>query len=255
MSVLASRCAVPAATIKHYIREGLVPGAAQRTSRNMAYYDVRCIPRIQAIKEIQRTQFLPLRMIKAAIDDAPSEDAHGLVARCLEQGLKKLSKEERRSRKQLLDAGMPSDQLEYFERLGILSPDKGPDGEDGYGGDDLALLRTLAAARRAGISPEMLPHTIVEPYVSAIRELVRVELRLFSTGMVPRSGDNLPELVEHAARLSEQLIVLLRRKMLVPMLAQLASPERAHPARPPRARTIDQPPRAPRGTPSRSKRP
>lgn len=241
MSVLAERCEMPAATIKHYIREGLLPAPSLRTSRNMAYYDAAIVPRIRAIKEIQRTQFLPLKLIKEAIDGAPTDDANELVAWCLERGLTKLTREERRSRTQLVTAGMPEEQLDYFEGLGVLSPERSPDGERSYGGDDLALLRTLGAARRVGISPEMLPHTILAPYVRAISELVRVELELFRSGMVPRSGAALPELVEHATKLSEQLILVLRRKMLLPMLAQLAREEQTTKAsprpRPPRAAT------------------
>ena len=41
MAHLARRSGVPAPTIKHYIREGLLPGPDVRTSRNMAYYDAR----------------------------------------------------------------------------------------------------------------------------------------------------------------------------------------------------------------------
>ncbi len=238
MSELARRCDLPAATIKHYMREGLVPSATLRTSRNMAWYDAGLVSRIRAIKEIQRTQFLPLRMIKAALEGAPSDDTDALVAHTLAQGLAALAKQERRTRTQLVDGGMPADQLAYFESLGILSPEPGPGGERIYAGDDLALLRTLGAARRAGLSADMLPHTILEPYLRAIGELVRVELKLFKSQVVPRSGQSLPVLVEHAARLSEQLITLLRRKMLLPMLAELAKEERpaADAARPRRAR-------------------
>ena len=236
MSELASRCDVPAATIKHYIREGLVPAPSVRTSRNMAYYDAALVPRIRAIKEVQRTQFLPLKLIKEAIDGAPDETSD-LVARCLERGLEKLGSHERRTREQLIATGMPPAQLEYFDGRGILSPERGPTGDVTYAGDDLALLRTLGRARRAGISPEMLPHTILAPYVRAIGDLVRVELELFRSGMVPRSGENLPELVEHAAKLSEQLIVLLRRRMILPMLAQLSREDGApKKARPPTGR-------------------
>ena len=38
MSVFAQRSGVPAPTIKHYVREGLLPKPV-RTSRTMAYYD------------------------------------------------------------------------------------------------------------------------------------------------------------------------------------------------------------------------
>ena len=68
MSELSRRCGVPAPTIKHYIREGLLPPPAVRTSRNMAYYDAGLVTRIKAIKELQRTRFLPLKVIKDMLD-------------------------------------------------------------------------------------------------------------------------------------------------------------------------------------------
>jgi DNA-binding transcriptional MerR regulator len=52
MSALARRSGVPAATIKHYLREGLLPAAANRSSKNMALYDVGVVDRIRTIKEL-----------------------------------------------------------------------------------------------------------------------------------------------------------------------------------------------------------
>ena len=85
----------------------------------------------------------------------------------------------------------------------------------------MALLRTIAAARRAGLSPEMLPHTIVAPYVAAIQALVKTELEMFRAGIVHAGDADVKAIVESATVLSERLVVLLRRKMLLPMLEEL----------------------------------
>jgi hypothetical protein len=76
----------------------------------------------------------------------------------------------------------------------------------------------LGAARRAGLTADMLPLSIVADYIEAIRNLVRVELQLFETGVLPRAGENVGELTEQATKLSEKLVVLLRRRMIVPTL-------------------------------------
>src|SRR5687768_3419806 len=73
MSELSKRSGVPGPTIKHYIREGLLPGPEVRTSRNMAYYDARLAGRIRVIKELQAERFLPLRVIGELLEDAPSD--------------------------------------------------------------------------------------------------------------------------------------------------------------------------------------
>ncbi len=224
MSELARQSGVPAPTIKHYIREGLLPAPPLRTSRNMAYYDTALVPRIRAIKEAQRSRYLPLSVIRDALQgdtplDAPLDDA--LLA--IERNLKAREPDVRRSRAELLASGMPAEELDFFVSLGAVTPLR-EGGADVFAGDDLVLLRTLAAARRAGISPAMLPHTILVSYVKAIAELVRVELELLRTGIVPRAGRDLGAIVDSAALLSERLVVLLRRKLLLPMLRELAAP-------------------------------
>src|SRR5204863_4696876 len=73
MSELSKRSGVPGPTIKHYIRESLLPGPEVRTSRNMAYYDARLAGRIRVIKELQAERFLPLRVIGELLEPAPSD--------------------------------------------------------------------------------------------------------------------------------------------------------------------------------------
>jgi DNA-binding transcriptional MerR regulator len=242
MSELARLSGVPAATIKHYLREGLLPAPAVRTSRNMAYYDVALVPRIRRIKELQRTRFLPLRVIREILEESELPSADDTVAAAIARVLTTSATAETRSRAELLAAGMPEEQLDLLARLGLVTPSR-PDGRRGgrrgvsdgepgapgsvdsahgderYGGDDLELLRVLAAARRAGLTPDMLPITILGDYLEALRALVAVELRLFREGVVPRAGAELSGLTEAATVLSERLVVLLRRKLLLPTLA------------------------------------
>lgn len=222
MSVLARLSGVPAATIKHYVREGLLP-EPERTSRNMAYYDVALVPRIKRIKELQRSRFLPLKVIRDVLDagDAPSEDETigAAIARVLSHG----GTGDRRTRAQLVESGVPTEQLRFLEDARLVQAIE-RDGEEGFEGEDLEILRVLGAARKAGLDASMLPVEIVAEYAAAVRALVRAELRLFREGVVPRAGDDLAELTETATTLSERLVVLIRRKLLLPTLRELASP-------------------------------
>lgn len=228
MSALARRSGVPAATIKHYVREGLLPSAHIKSSKNMALYDTRLIERVRAIKELQRTKFLPLKVIKGVLDGIqPDTDAE--TASAIRRTLEGMAPVEGRTRKQLIDSGMPEQELEFFKGLGLLEPTLEA-GEEVYLGDDLQLLRVLGESRRAGITKEMLPPEILEPYARAIRELVKTELRMFREGVIPRAGGNLKELAEVATKLSEQLVIVLRRKLILPTLRKLASAARETPA-------------------------
>jgi DNA-binding transcriptional MerR regulator len=223
MSVLARMSGVPAATIKHYVNEGLLPEPT-RTSRNMAYYDVALVPRIQRIKEIQRTRFLPLKVIKEVLDESSLPSADETVTAAIARTMASAAPRERRTRGELVAAGMPEKQLAWLRGAGLVKPL--PDADDeSYSGDDLELLRVLGASRKAGITPEMLPVTILGEYAQALAALVRIELRLFREGVIPRADGNLGELTEAATLLSEKLVVLLRRKMLLPVLEDLVGSE------------------------------
>jgi DNA-binding transcriptional MerR regulator len=227
ISELARRSGVPLATIKHYAREGLFPAATVRKSRNMAYYDAELAPRVRAIKELQATRFLPLRVIRQLLDE-PRRESIEESSRAIAGTLAKLAPAERRTRRELVAAGVAAGELAYLERLGVIAAE-GEGDDAAFAGDDLALLRTLGAARRAGLTAEMLPPAILAEYTRAIAALVRVEVALFESGVLPRAAGRERELAEAATVLSERLIVLLRRKMLVPMLeAAAARPRETH---------------------------
>jgi DNA-binding transcriptional MerR regulator len=229
MSALARRSGVPAATIKHYLREGLLPAAANKSSKNMALYDVRVVERIRTIKELQRTKFLPLKVIKGVLDGI-KPDTDEQTATAIRRVLEDSAPMEARTRKQLLDAGVPAIELDFFKGLGVLEPEI-IGAEEVYVGDDLQLLRVLGESRKAGITVEMLPPSILEPYARAIRELVRTELRLFREGVIPHAKGNVKQLAEAATKLSEQLVLVLRRKMILPTLRQLADKPDEPPAK------------------------
>ncbi len=216
MSVLARLSGVPAATIKHYVNAGLLPEPT-RTGRNMAYYDVSTVERVQRIKELQRTRFLPLKVIRDVLDGVADDDPDETVAASIARVLSAGAESDRRSRAELERAGLPRKQLDWLLGAGLVRAD-----DDGtFSGDDLALLRLLGAARKAGLDPEMLPLEVLGDYAQALSGLVRAELQLFRRGVLPRAGDKLPELTEAATELSEKLVVLLRRKMLLPTLEAL----------------------------------
>ncbi|MFO0552942.1 MAG: MerR family transcriptional regulator [Polyangiaceae bacterium] len=249
ISALARESGVPVATVKHYVREGLIVPA--RVGRNIAHYWPSDVERIQRIKALQQRGFLPLKVIReqlerAGADAVTVEESVVSAIRNLESG------SEGRTRSSLLAAGVDPAELDWLEGVGAVSAIV-VDGEPTYRGEDLELLRTLGAARKAGLTREMLPLDIVGRYVSAIRELVSVEVDLFQHGVVPRAGENLAAITDAATKLSERLVVLLRRRMLVPMLRELS---RSTSKAPPRGRKPGsaQPERARAKGPKRARR-
>ena len=236
---LARTAGVPVATIKHYLREGLI-APTRKSGRTMSWYDPALVSRIRVIKELQRERFLPLDVIKdtidrdgAAPDDLAAADA---IARVLARHGGKRS----RTRAELLARGGSATELDWLAAAGLAVP---TGAEQRYAGDDLALLSTLGAARRSGLAAEMLPFSILTDYVAALRALVAVELRMFREGVIPRaSGRDVSRLTTAATRLSERLVVLLRRKLLLPTLQRMTEEEPHEATRPvPQPRRLQRP--------------
>lgn len=231
---LAKRAGIPLATAKHWVREGLVMPV--RRGRNIAYFDASAVARIEQIRELKR-QFLPLNVIRDIID-AKAEAPLASLERSIKQTLASERQKEHRTADELIQAGVAPADLTWLKSIGVLTPLR--DGEtEIYEGDDVELLRTLGAARRAGLTSAMLPLEIVAQYVEAVRSLVRVELTLFREGVFPRAPEQVAELADAGSLLSEKLILLLRRKLLLPTLHDLLGglkPPPRSPARPPLTR-------------------
>jgi DNA-binding transcriptional MerR regulator len=220
---LARRAKVPLATVKHYLREGLIT-ASRKTGKTMCWYDPALVDRLRAIKELQQHQFLPLDVIRESIDREGGASDDLAAADAIAKVLAKHGGSRSRTRAEVLSRGGASArELEWLERMGLAVP-SGADQR--YKGDDLGLLVTLASARRAGISAEMLPFAILDRYLAALRALVAVELEMFRTGVFPRAeAGDVERLTTVATQLSERLVVLLRRKLLLPTLTRLAEEE------------------------------
>jgi DNA-binding transcriptional MerR regulator len=229
MSELSKRSSVPAPTIKHYIREGLLPGPEVRTSRNMAYYDARLANRIRVIKELQAERFLPLRVIGELLEPAPSDKLRADRDAAQRRALSALApaieersgSTQRRKRSEVMKTfGLSKAELDGLERAGVLEL-RGEGETAGYSGIDLQLLDLLADLRRAGLG-ELFPASVAEPYMAAVRKLVEFEIDLFRhrvlAGNVPA---NLDGIAQQAVDLGGRLITGLRAKILPGMLERL----------------------------------
>jgi DNA-binding transcriptional MerR regulator len=229
MSELAKRSSVPAPTIKHYIREGLLPGPEVRTSRNMAYYDGRLAGRIRVIKTLQAERFLPLRVIGELLEPAPSDKLRadrdvsqrralsGLVS-----GIEGRAPKQRRKRSEVMKTfGLSKTELEGLEKAGVLEL-IGEGETAGYAGIDLELLQLLGDVRHAGLG-EWFPASVAEPYMAAVKKLVEFEVDLFRHRVLA-SGipDNLHAIAHQAIDLGGRLVSGLRAKILPKILERLA---------------------------------
>jgi DNA-binding transcriptional MerR regulator len=243
ISDLARMSGVPTPTIKHYMREGLLPGPQKRTSRNMAYYDARLAHRVKVIKELQQERFLPLKVISDLLEPPPSAairaDLDAMQRRqlgSLEPAVRAGSLEARRRREPtpgrkrtgvevLRELAVTQDDLDTLGKAGLIEASAFKGGDPVYTGADLDLLEVIDETRRKGLG-DVFPLAILEPYAAAVRTLIRVELELFRRQVL--SGTPLPphpldEVAREATALGERLIVAMRSKLLIPELQAVAN--------------------------------
>ena len=178
MSELAERSGVSAGTIRYYLREGLL-GAGEdvlRTSRNMAYYPPEYVERIALIKRLQEERFMPLRVIRGALEADP-ERVRALIEledRILERALLSADDGSRVSRRVVQERyGVPRNVLERLADIGVLTPTR-----RGYDRDDVKIIEAIAGFRAGGYE-EALGFTVYDTlrYRKALEPLVEEEVR------------------------------------------------------------------------------
>jgi DNA-binding transcriptional MerR regulator len=177
MSELAERSGVSAGTIKHYLREGLLPEPV-RTSRNMAYYPPDFVARIRLIKRLQEDRFMPLRVIRGIVEEDPDRAAAllELEDRILERALAqedadhaRVSAAEVRRR-----YDVPANVLRRLGEIGVLTADAAR----GYDADDVRVIEAISRLRAGGYD-ERLGFTVFDTlrYREALQPLVAEEVR------------------------------------------------------------------------------
>jgi len=142
---IARKSGVPPSTIRYYVRQGLLP-EPDKVNKSMAYYDERCIDKIQAIRHLQERKYFPLSVIKnilrrmdqgMSLDDAEAiEDAvFGTQAEVSGQVADKAGF--------LKATGLTEDELQMAIRMGILIPYLQEKGRTLYNQEDVRFGRDV----------------------------------------------------------------------------------------------------------------
>jgi DNA-binding transcriptional MerR regulator len=212
MRELAAASGVPVPTIKHYLREGLLPEPV-KTSRNMAYYPPEFVDRIKLIKRLQEERFLPLKAIKNVLDEDPDR-AEAMLAlgdqildRALARERSRTSAAEVRKR-----YGVPKEVLDRLAELEVLTPNS-----RGYSPSDVTIIEAISRFRAGGYD-EQIGFTVYDTlrYKAALEELVRQEVDVVMdrlAGEVP--PERVVEMLEAGAQPLKDLIAALHTKLMV----------------------------------------
>jgi len=220
MQELAERSGVSAGTIKHYLREGLLPEPV-KTSRNMAYYPRDFVDRIRLIKRLQEERFMPLKLIRRMLEDEP-ERVRALVEiedRIIERALaareqKRVSAAEIRRR-----YGIPQNVLDRLAELEVLTPNT-----RGYDPDDVQIIEAIGRFRAGGYD-EALGFTVYDTlrYREALEPLVAEEVRTLLDRLAEVDVDRAAEIIRSGAEPLQELIGAIHSKLLLAELARQRS--------------------------------
>jgi DNA-binding transcriptional MerR regulator len=193
MGELARASGVSAATIKHYLREGLLPEPV-RTSRNMAYYPPEFVDRIRTIKRLQEERFMPLRAIKRILDRAAEGDRSRLSAAELRRRY-----------------DMPKEVLDRLAELGVLTPTG-----RGYAPSDVRIVEAISRFRAGGYD-ERIGFTVYDTlrYKRALEPLVEEEVQVLMERLGELETDRAVALIEDGSEPLQDLIAALHQKLLV----------------------------------------
>jgi DNA-binding transcriptional MerR regulator len=217
MSELAEASGVSAGTIKHYLREGLLPEPV-KTSRNMAYYPADFVDRIRLIKQLQEERFMPLKVIKGMLDEDPDR-AKALVEledRILERAL--AGEEARTSGSEVRRRyDVPQEVLKRLEELGILSPNS-----RGYSPSDVRVVEAISRFRAGGYD-ERIGFTVYDTlrYKRVLQDLVKEEVSVLMERLAGEMDtDAAVELIEAGSAPLQDLIAALHSKLLIAELKE-----------------------------------
>ena len=215
ISELAERSGVPVATIRHYLREGLLPDPV-RTSRNMAYYPPEFVERIRLIKQLQEERFMPLRVIRDLLDgdEVEPERLRAMIEledRILERAL--AGERERIPATEVRDRyEVPDEVLDRLAELGVLTPDR-----RGYSPSDVRIVEAISRFRGGGYD-ERLGFTVYDTlrYKRALEPLVAEEVDVLTRRLAgDLSPDRALEIIEAGIGPLNDLIAALHTKSLV----------------------------------------
>jgi DNA-binding transcriptional MerR regulator len=215
ISEVSERSGVPVATIRHYLREGLLPEPV-KTSRNMAYYPPEFVERIRLIKQLQEERFMPLRVIRELLDrdDADPERLRAMLEledRILERAL--AGERERVPAPEVRERyDVPGEVLDRLASLDVLTPD-----DDGYSPSDVQIIEAISRFRAGGYD-ESLGFTVYDTlrYKRALEELVTEEMQVLTERLAGDvDADRAVEIIEAGVGPLNDLIVALHTKLMV----------------------------------------
>jgi DNA-binding transcriptional MerR regulator len=222
ISEVAERTGVPIATIKFYIREGLLP-RPRTAGRTVGRYDPAFVSRLELVRELRNRFRLSLREIATLLEESgPGATLTEIELRLLARERLDGAIDPTHAQPPLLPArllersGLPAADVAELERYGLLTPIK-VDGAVVYAERDARIAEVVGALRSSGYN-DHLGFSIADlaRYVDSLRALVVREVKQFDSPTLrslPR--DEMLRLIGQGVAHVDVLLGLLHKKLLL----------------------------------------
>ncbi|MEX0992711.1 MAG: MerR family transcriptional regulator [Solirubrobacterales bacterium] len=223
MRELAQEAGVPAATIKHYLREGLLPEPI-KTAPNMAYYPREFVERVKLIKQLQEERFLPLKVIKEILEQGEGQGGAqrlraliDLEDRVLERVMSGQDSQGMTDAEVRDAYDLPDEVMERLERLEVLTPTTTKRGGKRFGPEDVQIVAAIGRMRSSGYS-ERLGFTVYDAliYKRHLEALVHEEIGVMMERLAGEMDtEEAADLLERAIDPIRELVAAMRAKLLI----------------------------------------
>jgi DNA-binding transcriptional MerR regulator len=219
---------LPRETLHFYLAEGLLP-RPKKTGRNTAFYNWEHVRRARLIKSIQEKHFLPLRAIRALLEDADDSSFSAPQQSLIKELRVRLGPSpaaQHRQRVLLADIlkqeSIPKKEIGEFCDRGVIAIE-GTGRNTSVSAEDAELLHAWARLKAVGISPErgFMPRDL-EIIEEAISRLVRREIEFFTERYASVGGEEAARVATEAVPILNQIISIVHWRKIRSFIAEFS---------------------------------
>ena len=228
MRDLVRESGLPRETIHFYKQQGLLPAPVQ-SGRNTALYTQAHVDRLLRIRELQERHFLPLKAIRAVLDDTADEsftpEQEDLVRR-VRGTLAGWANAQQRPTVEISDfvpKRLSGRELRELAGAGLISIERGADG-DRVSEDDAVILECWARFKEVGMGPAQgFTPAELRLYQDSMEQLVAREARVALQRYTGAGPEELSRVVEQVGPVIARLLGAMHRKQMRRFLAEVGN--------------------------------
>jgi DNA-binding transcriptional MerR regulator len=228
MRDLVRESGLPRETIHFYMQQGLLPRPV-KTGRNTALYTPEHLERLRRVRELQERQFLPLKAIRAILDDTADEgftpEQEDLVRRVRATlgGWVNAQQHPMVAVSDFVPVRVPRRELRELVAAGLVRV-HGPADAGTLAEDDAVILECWAQFKEAGLGPDRgVGPAEFSLFDAAMEQLVRREARLALRAYAGEPAEEVSKVVEQAGPIIGRLLSAMHRKRLRQFLAEVGA--------------------------------